>query len=99
MLRLAVERAVPIDPEPREVGERRRDIGLARAAAVYIVDTAPAPPSCSALCLVRHPRAISFSLLELAGLTPRETGPLDPSQSSFCCFPRCFPPFFSSYAP
>src|SRR3546814_12668008 len=45
MLRLAVERAVPIDPEPGEVGERRRDIGLARAAAVDIVDTEAETPS------------------------------------------------------
>src|SRR3546814_19334791 len=34
MLRLAVERAVPIDPEPGAVGARRRDIGTPRPAAL-----------------------------------------------------------------
>src|SRR3546814_8171067 len=56
MLRLAVERAVPIDPEPGEVGERRRDIGLARAAAVDIVDTEAETPSGAARGIVGEDR-------------------------------------------
>src|SRR3546814_5251009 len=81
MLRLAVERAVPIDPEPGEVGERRRDIGLARAAAVDIVDTEAETPSGAARGIVGEQRAIGVAEVELAGRTRRETGQHETAES------------------
>src|SRR3546814_16036835 len=88
MLRLAVERAVPIDPEPGEVGERRRDIGLARAAAVDIVDTEAETPPGAARGIVGEQRAIGVAEVELAGRTRRETGQQETAESSCCGMSR-----------
>ena len=63
MRRLAHRIAVRVEPEPGEVGERGRDIVLARPAAVDIVD----PQQETAICGAG--RAVDYSSFRFASFT------------------------------
>ena len=72
--RLAHRIAVPVDPEPGEVGERGADIILARSAAVDIVDADQELPARAARRVMREHRAIGVAEVELAGRAGGEAG-------------------------
>lgn len=77
--------AVPIEPEPGEVGERCADIILARAATVDIVDADPELSARIARRIMREHRAIGVAEMELAGRAGGEAGQHKAGKISIYC--------------
>ena len=65
--RLTHRITIPADPEPRQIGERRADILLARSAAVDIVDADQEFSARAARGVMRKYRAIGVTEMKLAG--------------------------------
>lgn len=87
-LRLAHRVAVPSDAEPSEVRQRSDDIGLARAAAVDIVDAEPEAPARAPRRVTGEQRAIGMAEVQLAGRAGREAGQHGARFESICCGTR-----------
>jgi hypothetical protein len=83
--RLAHRVAVAIDPEPIEVGQRCRDIVLARTAAVDIVDADAKAAAAAARRRMRERSAIGVAEVQLARRTGCEARQHGRAGESICC--------------
>src|SRR3546814_16000032 len=89
MPRLAHRIAVPADPQPGELGDRRRDMRLARPAAVAIVDADTAAPAGAARGIMDEKPAIGVAEVARAGRAGPGSGQARPRH----------PPYIAAHAP
>src|SRR3546814_5568973 len=97
MVGLAHRRAIPLEPEPVEVGDRGGNMLFARAGAVDIVDAEQERAAGAVRGIVRQNRAIGVAEVEFAGRAGGEAGQHGAgAESRYCVLKAAILPYLAT---